>query len=364
MVPNKYRVWPSCVILNSAPCLCGAGAASAAAADHAGVRAKQNKLQNITIIWRRIGILEIRVENYVKKIASNQNAAPVWLFDLDNTLHHASHAIFPAIVANMNDYIARVLGDGVTPASAAVVAVAFKHKWKRYGATMLGLVKHHDVEPAHFLEQTHDLPGLDEMIRAERGLGQLLRRLPGRKILLTNAPLRYSSEVLRALGLRRHFSQHIAVEAMRVRGQLLHPGGRHAGQPAQRQGARHAYRVDHPIPEAGPDAHACAGATKSPRLRRCQSKIGQAAAGPLASPPLKAVFFPLRFSSRFLSPITILWQALRRASAGCKSSRPWPRCWNSPRAKKSPPPRWRASWNFPRPRCTAISPARRRCSRG
>jgi putative hydrolase of the HAD superfamily len=31
----------------------------------------------------------------------------VWLFDLDNTLHNASHAIFPAIMANMNVYIAK-----------------------------------------------------------------------------------------------------------------------------------------------------------------------------------------------------------------------------------------------------------------
>jgi putative hydrolase of the HAD superfamily len=44
------------------------------------------------------------------------------------------------------------------------------------------------------------------MIRAERGLRQLLRRLPGRKILLTNAPHRYSSQVLRHLGLQRQFS--------------------------------------------------------------------------------------------------------------------------------------------------------------
>ena len=36
---------------------------------------------------------------------------PVWLFDLDDTLHNASHAIFPAIMERMNDYIARVLGD-------------------------------------------------------------------------------------------------------------------------------------------------------------------------------------------------------------------------------------------------------------
>jgi FMN phosphatase YigB (HAD superfamily) len=30
---------------------------------------------------------------------------PVWLFDLDNTLHHASHEIFPAINKAMTQYI-------------------------------------------------------------------------------------------------------------------------------------------------------------------------------------------------------------------------------------------------------------------
>ncbi|MFA9215845.1 MAG: pyrimidine 5'-nucleotidase [Sphingomonadaceae bacterium] len=145
---------------------------------------------------------------------------PVWLFDLDNTLHNASHAIFPAIMANMNDYIARVLGDGVTPASADVVNAARTQYWQRYGATMIGLVKHHGVQAEHFLDTTHSMDQLSEMIRAERGLRQLLRRLPGRKILLTNAPQRYSRLVLRHLGLQRHFSDHVAVESMRVHGQL------------------------------------------------------------------------------------------------------------------------------------------------
>ncbi|MFM2088193.1 MAG: hypothetical protein RLZZ237_3062 [Pseudomonadota bacterium] len=58
------------------------------------------------------------------------------------------------------------------------------------------------------------------MIRAERGLGTLLKRLPGRKILLTNAPQRYSSDVMRHLGLSRHFSHHVAIEAMHVHRQL------------------------------------------------------------------------------------------------------------------------------------------------
>lgn len=146
--------------------------------------------------------------------------SPVWLFDLDNTLHDASHAIFPAISANMNAYIARVLGDGITPASQAAVDAARLGYWKRYGATLLGMILHHGVPAADFLHVTHDIGALDKLVRAEKGLGTLLRRLPGRKILLTNAPTRYSTEVLRHLGLSRHFAHHVAIEHMHVHRQL------------------------------------------------------------------------------------------------------------------------------------------------
>ena len=153
-------------------------------------------------------------------VANINPSAPVWLFDLDNTLHNASHAIFPMITANMNLYIAGVLGDGVTPAGADVVDAARTAYWKRYGATVLGMVRHHAVRADDFLHQTHQMDDLASMIRAERGLGQLLGRLPGRKILLTNAPRRYSRDVLRHLGLQRHFSHHIAIEAMLVHRRL------------------------------------------------------------------------------------------------------------------------------------------------
>ena len=145
---------------------------------------------------------------------------PLWLFDLDNTLHDASHAIFPTISANMNVFIARVLGDGSSPAGPEAVDAARLLYWKRYGATLLGMIKHHQVSAADFLHETHQLDDLQAMMRFERGLGRLLRRLPGRKILLTNAPTRYSNDVMRHLGLRRHFSHHIAIENMQVHGQL------------------------------------------------------------------------------------------------------------------------------------------------
>lgn len=151
---------------------------------------------------------------------NSNRSEPVWLFDLDNTLHNASHAIFPAIVLNMNLYIARVLGDGVTPASAEAVNAARNAYWRRYGATLLGMMRHHDVQAADFLHQTHLMDDLKGMLRFERGLGQLLKRLPGRKILLTNAPRKYSRDVMRHLRLQRHFSHHIAIEAMQVHRQL------------------------------------------------------------------------------------------------------------------------------------------------
>jgi putative hydrolase of the HAD superfamily len=144
----------------------------------------------------------------------------LWLFDLDNTLHNASHAIFPAIHLNMNAFLAKTLGTNDAPADAATVNAVRLQYWKRYGATLLGMIKHHDVRAEDFLREAHRFDDLTSMIRAERGLGRLLRRLPGRKILLTNAPRRYSGDVLRHLGLHRHFAKHIAIESMRVHRQL------------------------------------------------------------------------------------------------------------------------------------------------
>ncbi|NMM38433.1 MAG: pyrimidine 5'-nucleotidase [Glaciimonas sp.] len=144
----------------------------------------------------------------------------MWLFDLDNTLHNASHAIFPAINANMNAFMAQVLGNDAGPADPELVNAIRIDYWQRYGATLLGMVKHHAVREADFLQAAHCFDDVRAMIRAERGLAQLLKRLPGRKILLTNAPYQYSSAVLHHLGLHRHFAAHVSIESMRVHGKL------------------------------------------------------------------------------------------------------------------------------------------------
>ncbi len=143
----------------------------------------------------------------------------VWLFDLDNTLHNASHAIFPAINANMNALITRVLAEKSLPADTDAVNAVRVAYWQRYGATLLGMIRHHGVRADDFLRDAHQFDDLRTMIRAERGIQRLLARLPGRKILLTNAPRSYAREVLRHIGLHRHFAEHVPIEAMQVHGQ-------------------------------------------------------------------------------------------------------------------------------------------------
>ena len=144
----------------------------------------------------------------------------LWFFDLDNTLHDASHRVFPAINANMNAFIAGVLADAGLPADADAVNLARIGYLRRYGATLLGMVHHHQVQPADFLDAAHRFVDLRGMLRAEPGMRTLLKELPGRKVLLTNAPQRYARDVVRHFRLQRQFSHHIAIESMRVHGRL------------------------------------------------------------------------------------------------------------------------------------------------
>jgi len=136
----------------------------------------------------------------------------VWFFDLDDTLHDASHAIFAAIDARMTDYLQRHLG-----LDRAAADALRRDYWLRYGATMLGLIRHHGVDADHFLQATHDFD-VAARLRAETGLAHWSRRLGGRQVLLTNSPRHYAGRVLRGIGLHRHFATRYAIEQMRVHG--------------------------------------------------------------------------------------------------------------------------------------------------
>lgn len=134
----------------------------------------------------------------------------VWIFDLDNTLHNASLHVFPHINRNMTQYLMTHL-DLDEPAACELR----RHYWQRYGATLHGLIRHHGTDPRHFLHQTHQLPHMETMVIRTRGLRHALRRLPGRKVVFTNAPMAYAERVLRLLGIHSLFETVFSIESTR-----------------------------------------------------------------------------------------------------------------------------------------------------
>lgn len=138
--------------------------------------------------------------------------SPVWVFDLDNTLHDATPHIFPHINRSMTEYVQRELGIGEAEANALRMEY-----WQRYGATLKGLMKHHGTRPEHFLWHTHQFPALQQMVLREPRLRPMLQRLPGKKLLYSNAPRHYVHEVLRLLRIADLFAEAYAIEHARFR---------------------------------------------------------------------------------------------------------------------------------------------------
>lgn len=135
-----------------------------------------------------------------------------WIFDLDNTLHDATPHIFPHINRAMTAYLQRQLG--IDEQAAAELR---RHYWQRYGATLLGLMRHHGTDPQHFLRHTHQFDDLKRMVVSEPGLRATLARLPGRKFVFSNAPGHYSRAILRVLGVADLFSGVFTIERTRYR---------------------------------------------------------------------------------------------------------------------------------------------------
>jgi putative hydrolase of the HAD superfamily len=137
---------------------------------------------------------------------------PVWIFDLDNTLHNATPHIFPHINHSMTAYLQEHLQLDKEEANALRMEY-----WQRYGATLSGLIKHHNTNPDHFLWHTHQFPDLPQMVLREPRLRRTLQRLPGKKFVFTNAPEHYAHAVLKLLRVDELFEDVFAIEHSRYR---------------------------------------------------------------------------------------------------------------------------------------------------
>lgn len=135
-------------------------------------------------------------------------AAKVWVFDLDDTLHNASAHIFPVMNQAMTNYIMDTLA-----MDEATAHDLRRHYWRVYGATLKGLMRHHQTDPQHFLKVTHQFDDLAERVIAVKRLRHLIKSLAGRKVVFTNAPRDYALRVLNLLGISDCFELVFSVES-------------------------------------------------------------------------------------------------------------------------------------------------------
>ncbi|MFM1880394.1 MAG: hypothetical protein RLZZ344_628 [Pseudomonadota bacterium] len=133
----------------------------------------------------------------------------VWLIDLDNTLHDASWRLMGEINRRMTDFVAERLS--VSRAEASLVRTAY---WHRYGATLLGLIRHHGVDASEFLAKTHPAEDLPDFVAPAVGLRRKLQLLRGERWLVTNAPRDYTERLLEILGIAHCFHRQICIDDM------------------------------------------------------------------------------------------------------------------------------------------------------
>lgn len=87
---------------------------------------------------------------------------------------------------------------------------------EQYGSTLRGLSTDYQIDPDDYLVYVHDLP-IEEMIRPNGKLGDLLSKLRQRKWVFTNSSLEHTRRVLAALGIAAHFDGIVDIKAMGYR---------------------------------------------------------------------------------------------------------------------------------------------------
>jgi len=125
-------------------------------------------------------------------------AVDTWVFDLDNTLYPAHTNLFGQIDVRIRAFVERLLALGAEEAHALQ-----KDYYRRYGTTLRGLMIEHGVSPDAFLEYVHDID--HSVVVPDPRLADALRRLPGRRFIMTNGSVAHATAVATRLGIVEHF---------------------------------------------------------------------------------------------------------------------------------------------------------------
>jgi putative hydrolase of the HAD superfamily len=134
--------------------------------------------------------------------------APLFIFDLDNTLYPPEVTLWRIVDARIEEYVRRKLGTDSETARGLR-----KEYLAEFGTTLRGLMRYHDVSPDDYLEFVHDVP-IPEIVPPRPELREMLSSLPGRCVVFTNGSEAYARRVLDALGVREMMEGIYGIEFM------------------------------------------------------------------------------------------------------------------------------------------------------
>ncbi|WP_091736341.1 pyrimidine 5'-nucleotidase [Phenylobacterium immobile] len=128
-----------------------------------------------------------------------------WLFDLDNTLYPVESGFLDEAVSRMTTYVQKVTG---LPRDEAFALQ--KRYLREHGLTLRGMMLDWGVDPDDYHAMFHDLSL--EALAHDPALLAAIERLPGKRLIFTNADAVSAERVLKRLGLAHLFEDvfHIA----------------------------------------------------------------------------------------------------------------------------------------------------------
>ena len=121
-----------------------------------------------------------------------------WLFDMDNTLYDVSDGLLDQVHDRMHLYLMQHYGIDQHEAISRRQAL-----FQQYGTTLMGLIQRESIDPHHYLEFVHEVDLSNLTPKPE--LSSLISRLPGRKLIFTNAAKQYAQKIAQRLGIDQHF---------------------------------------------------------------------------------------------------------------------------------------------------------------
>ena len=115
-----------------------------------------------------------------------------WLFDLI-TLYPPACNLFSQVDWRMTYWIRDTFSLPETDARALQ-----KDLFRKHGTTLRGLMSEHGIDPHAFLAYVHDIDY--SPVPADGAMAEVIRNLPGRKIIFTNGTVQHANDVLQRLG--------------------------------------------------------------------------------------------------------------------------------------------------------------------